>query len=62
MITLLTDVNECEEGLAGCGENQVCENLYGAYRCVCKKNTVMINGKCEGMCGICIYVDHVLSA
>ncbi|XP_041371520.1 uncharacterized protein LOC121385051 [Gigantopelta aegis] len=43
------DVDECEEGLAGCDDNQECINLYGAYKCVCKNNYIMFNGKCEAV-------------
>ncbi|KAK2091413.1 hypothetical protein P7K49_030697 [Saguinus oedipus] len=30
------DVNECETGVHRCGEDQVCHNLPGSYRCDCK--------------------------
>ncbi|KAM4663238.1 nidogen-2 [Discoglossus pictus] len=30
------DVNECEVGLARCGQNTVCVNLAGSYRCECR--------------------------
>ncbi|KAE8586619.1 hypothetical protein XENTR_v10021718 [Xenopus tropicalis] len=30
-----TDVNECEVGFTRCGQNTVCVNLQGSYRCEC---------------------------
>ena len=33
-VSMLLDVDECSEGLAGCnGPNQVCINTRGSYKC-----------------------------
>uniref|UniRef100_A0A8C5MND2 Nidogen 2 n=1 Tax=Leptobrachium leishanense TaxID=445787 RepID=A0A8C5MND2_9ANUR len=32
------DVNECEVGLARCGQNAMCVNLPGSYKCSCRSS------------------------
>lgn len=36
VIICLSDINECD-GENDCGENAVCKNTEGAYKCECKK-------------------------
>ena len=55
--SLLTDVNECEEGLAKCHPNSDCINIPGQYYCKCKKgyhsdhydnlNGLLCRGECS---------------
>ena len=45
-----TDIPECTENMAICGNNAQCEEEPGNYRCVCHMGYTMgEKGKCEGM-------------
>ena len=35
LLQFITDVDECENATAYCGENQVCFNTAGSYICEC---------------------------
>jgi len=38
------DVNECEEDPDICGSEASCENIPGAYNCICTDNTLIYDG------------------
>ena len=59
--SFFVDIDECSEGLAACGDGDLCQNQAGAYVCVkqpaikekpCSKEGYIRNsdGKCVGMC------------
>jgi hypothetical protein len=48
-ISAISDMNECSQSPAKCGEGQTCENYPGTYRCRCNNpGTYLVNGSCEG--------------
>lgn len=46
---MLTDVNECTDGTAKCGENSFCQNTDGSYTCSCNQGFTGVGYiKCDG--------------
>ena len=43
----LLEINECEDGVHGCGGNTECLNTVGSYECVCKEGYAGQN--CDGL-------------
>ncbi len=45
-----TDIDECSTNEHLCGENAVCENTPGSYRCKCKEGYEGDGKVCKGEC------------
>ena len=52
MITVVTDIDECETMTDDCDENADCINTEGSFECVCKPGYTGDGKDCEG-----IYMD-----
>merc|ERR1712131_13552 len=39
------DIDECTLGIDECGDNAVCYNTLGSYRCLCESGYVMVENK-----------------
>lgn len=48
----ITDVNECERGIAGCNVVARCENYLGSVGCKCPQGFIGNGIHCIGMCHI----------
>ena len=43
------DVNECTLGTHTCKkDSEMCRNIHGSYRCICRRGFLKKNGRCEG--------------
>ena len=61
---LLTDINECEEGISGC--SQLCNNTVGGYFCSCMAGYSLLEdgSNCVGkyMCTFYLSMHNDLQA
>ena len=43
-----TDIDECTEGTANCGENADCNNTPGSFQCTCREGYTGDGSMCNG--------------
>ena len=60
MKSLLSDINECDEGISGC--NQTCTNTNGIYICSCYNGYVLDSDghSCNGK--VIVHITYVITA
>ena len=60
MKSLLSDINECDEGISGC--NQTCTNTNGSYICSCYNGYVLDadDHSCNGK--VIVHITYVITA
>ena len=53
--TIISDVNECNDGSHECSPNATCTNEMGNYTCDCKDGFSGNGFSCQGRTGLLIY-------
>lgn len=43
-VLLISDINECADGIADCGPNAECFNSVGGYSCICEDGYISSDG------------------
>ena len=59
IVTILIDINECDEHSSGC--NQICTNTIGGFTCSCYNGFTFSEGSitfCEGKVLTIIYIHN----
>ena len=55
--TLLSDTDECSEGLNACDDNASCTNTQGGYNCTCNTGYAGNGSTCSGTY-VCMYISE----